>query len=518
MQRFGLSSIRVYVWLTILLISLCWLQELVRFPFNHDNGSILDAGQRLLDGETLYTDYPEPNPPLIFLCAEGVSVIARIFGSDPMITWRLCFLFLVTTIFGFSAYLLSKAEWDFSQTGPQGFLWILLALFFPFSGYDFSQRDHLVVVMAFPYFLVSATRENGTSVSLFASIVSGILAGIGFSFKPFFLLVFCCIQLFLTISLRRKGQNWIFPEALAISVVSGGFLAWVVLGTSYLQFIKFLQPFYSSYNATLLQIFLSGNLLPLCLAFIMSFFFKPTLEEKGLRPVLFLSAFVFSLIYIIQLKGWFYHALPSQILSYSMIGLIILGMDIPANPGFFFQRLRRFKNLYILLFIFFYISFGTAKFAFHPLVPFRGSKLMELITEMRELEAGKKAHLLSCQCFPIFPAMNYLGVRSTQRNYAFLLPKLFGTREISDSPFLYELDSDLKPTAQFYTDATVKDLISRKPDYVISDEQYERQALGISKFNFIEFLSRDPAFKKIFETNYVFLKKAAGFSIYRRIN
>ena len=79
---------------------------------------------------------------------------------------------------------------------------------------SFGQREYLCVVLVMPYLALSAARaQENHEVDTLGSLLVGLLAGIGFAIKPYFLAVPALIEGALVI---RLGWRSIFrPESVA---------------------------------------------------------------------------------------------------------------------------------------------------------------------------------------------------------------------------------------------------------------------------------------------------------------
>jgi hypothetical protein len=506
-------SFRTFVIGTILLLMTSWCYELGRFPFNQDNGAILDTSRRVLDGERLYMDIPEVNPPLIFILGRGVVLLSRMTGFHEILVWRLCFLLATTLVILFTGQLIEKNGWKFEHGRCQGFLWSIIALFFCYPGNHFSQREHLAAVFLLPYVLVCSGRACGKPVDKKAALLSGFLAGLAFSFKPFFLLVFCLIEIYMRGTCRETGQPWIRLENTVATAFFGGYLLWVILGTPYLSYLRFIEPYYASYNMAFFQLLFNFNHFPFVLATLLHGIFEPPKDEAPLRQMLFLTALGFTLSFVVQLKGFGYHGLPARIFSWTLVSLIVLGLASAGKRKEFAIRAVAYQfSANFCIFPVMYILFISGLNLFCS----GGGDTQALINQIRELGGGKKAHLLTFSCWSAFPAFNYCGIQTTQRGSALILAKLYHGIDPFDGPFPYKNGSETWELLQSYIDITVEDIATRKPDYIFSDDRLDRQAIGISRFNFIEFLMLDDRFKLLFQTNYQFLKEAGAFKVFKR--
>jgi len=505
-------SFRAFVIGTILLLSISWVQELWRFPFNHDNGFILDTSRRLLAGEKLYTDIPEVNPPLIYLIGSGIALISQMSGIHEILVWRFCFLLAITLVILFTVHLLKGNGWELENEKCQSFIWILIALCFCYSGYDFSQREHIAAVFFLPYIAVCEGRALGRPAQGKKALLSGLIAGFAFSLKPFFLLVFCLVEIYMWTVLRKIGRPWVRLENITFAAFSGGFLIWVIFGTPYIEFIRFIQPYYASYNMPISQIVNNRSLFPFILAFFLNFACKAPNDKPHLRQLLFLTAAGFTLSYVVQMKGFSYHGLPARIFSWLLVSLIILDLSSAVNrqKTILYNIARKLSaNLYIFP-ILYSVLLSVFATNYHG-----GLVVQNFMNQIHELGREKRIQLLTFSVFPAFPAFNYYNFQTTQRGSATILAKLYQGKDTFRGPFPYQKGSENWHLQQTYIDTTVEDIAIRKPDFIFSDDNLFRQALGKSRFNFIEFLLLDDRFKLLFK-NYHFLKEASGFKIFKR--
>jgi hypothetical protein len=177
---------------------------------NHDCGWYLFAGGRILDGAQPYVDVVDVNPPLILYLNAAVVALARGLGLAEIAVFQACVLLIVALSLALCARVLA----DTARSGALGVLaWLLLG----FAGYDFGQREHLLVASVLPWVLLAATRERGENVPRWLALTTGALAGLGCALKPFFLLV----PLFVLAPARVKALRR--PEQLAFAAVLLGY-------------------------------------------------------------------------------------------------------------------------------------------------------------------------------------------------------------------------------------------------------------------------------------------------------
>ncbi len=187
-------------------------------PINHDVAWTLEAARASQAGAVLYRDILEINPPLIFWLSGLVNRGADVTGMAPAPVYRLGTLLL--------AMASALALWHFApaehRTGAAALLLLLAVLGI---GWDFGQREHLIVLLAIPFVAMSADERRHTT-----AVVAGcaFAAAIAICFKPQYALVVA-----LTAGLLLRGRR------LAVAL---GML--ILTGAAYLAAIKAFSPDY----------------------------------------------------------------------------------------------------------------------------------------------------------------------------------------------------------------------------------------------------------------------------------
>lgn len=202
------------------LLAVFWDRQL-----NHDSAWYLIATRRWLAGAQLYVDLIEVNPPLAFYLTAPAILLADISGwSDLNAQYAVLALAV-------GACLL--ASWDVLIDGGRRALPPALALLVGVAfclvvpAFDaFGQRDHLVLLCLFPWWLGSV--HGRSPVADRRQTARAVLAGVGFCLKPFYLL----IPLLMALARLASGRS---PRAL-IAREHGVF---VVVGAAYLLSVWF---------------------------------------------------------------------------------------------------------------------------------------------------------------------------------------------------------------------------------------------------------------------------------------
>lgn len=96
---------------------------------------------------------------------------------------------------------------------------LLLLVLVTVTGRNFGQREHVMLVLTFPCLVAASLGLAGHAVPEGASFGVGILAGMGLSLKPHFLVVWRAVDVLLR---TRAGPHFVSPvrrEKLALVAV-----------------------------------------------------------------------------------------------------------------------------------------------------------------------------------------------------------------------------------------------------------------------------------------------------------
>jgi hypothetical protein len=151
-------------------------------PLNHDVAANLDFTQRWISGEALYSRLLTTDPPLIF----GLNLLPAYLGKytalGTILAFQLCVLLYGAVVWWLTVRLRRHSE---EGAVERHFLNVAPVLVLVGAGYDFGQREHLMVLGALPY-LFLATRRVQEAQGSYRYVVA-ILAALAFAIKPYFL-------------------------------------------------------------------------------------------------------------------------------------------------------------------------------------------------------------------------------------------------------------------------------------------------------------------------------------------
>ena len=189
---------------------------------NSDVSWEIALSEKILDGQRLYVDLMEINPPAsTFLYLPAVA-LARALGLTPEIVVDAQVLtgaLVSLTIFDDIVRRYRLLDGRQSQTAAA----LTLAALTILPAQTFGEREHIALIAVLPALALLVARADGVRPLLWHCLVAGTGAGVTVSIKPHFALAIACAVGFCALHLRSWRllfvlENWI---AAAIAVAYG---------------------------------------------------------------------------------------------------------------------------------------------------------------------------------------------------------------------------------------------------------------------------------------------------------
>ncbi len=203
----GLATL--FVWPTVALVD--------------DVSWLITVCERILDGQRLYVDVIEANPPAsVWLYLPAVA-LSRLIWVAPELVINLQIVILLAGSLWVSTALLSQAHLLRDQNLP-----LLLALgagsLILLPNGVFGQREHIIVLLLLPVLSSLALSGAGGKPSTSQALFCGILAGIAIAIKVYYIFAIGGALSFVLVSLR----SWRPAFALHFWVMTLTFAAYIV--------------------------------------------------------------------------------------------------------------------------------------------------------------------------------------------------------------------------------------------------------------------------------------------------
>ena len=297
-----------------------------RVHLNHDVSYFVHFSRWLLQGRTLGSDLHDGNLPMVWgLFMPSAALVQSNLLDEPtavrVVFWayfldqhRVVDRRVVTA--GAAATALPRSGWVVA--------FVLVATLGP--GFSFGQREHACVLFAMPYLAAAVLRLQGGQIPRKSiAICIGVLAGIGFALKPYFLAIPALVELLL---LARLGWRSLLVRVESL-VLGLTVLAYVVTAVllipDYLKFtIGLTRSTYWAYDSANFPVHpraaTSTSRNPLCTALLIALVTRTWSRQ---HTVMLLAGLGYSVSYFVQSKGFVYHAYPVLVCSVTFLGICL---------------------------------------------------------------------------------------------------------------------------------------------------------------------------------------------------
>ncbi len=280
-------------------------------PLNVDVSWGLIESERMLDGQRLYVDIPETNPPMaLSVYLLGVA-LAREIGVRPEVMTDGLIFVLIAASLALTWRILRYSPLRGRVAGGALAVWasVLLSVL---PMYDFGKPEHFVVLAMLPAIGVYILRANREAVTPAAVLIAALGAAITLCFKPYFAFAvgFC---IFAAAAQARDWRVVFAPEnwiAAALVVVYG-----ICIFVFYPEYFTIIYPLardvYLLLKAPILALFVTSAT-ALWVGAVMIVLALQSRQQKLDTAcfVLLAASFGFAISFFVQRKGWDYHAYP----------------------------------------------------------------------------------------------------------------------------------------------------------------------------------------------------------------
>ena len=320
-------------WLAIAAVfaTAAWLRLVI--PFNVDVSWWLTVSERMLDGQRLYVDILETNPPMPLAIYCLSVVLARATGIRPEVVVDGLIFVLIAASLAWTWHILRSASLrGRAAAGALAVFAAVLLTILPM--YDFGQREHLATVAILPAIGVYILRGNHERVTMAAIVIAGVSAAVTMGFKPYFACAVGVCSLAAALLARDWRvlfalENWI---AAALTAAYG--VGVLVFYPEYFTIIyPLVRDVYLLLQAPLLAIFATtATALSVGAAMIVLILQRREGERDVVSVVVLAAALGFAMAFFLQHKGWGYHAYPMVAFALMAVGCAIAAVD-PERAG-----------------------------------------------------------------------------------------------------------------------------------------------------------------------------------------
>ncbi len=494
------AKIRSYGFLLICLLLYGLGASYIRsLPANHDVAWLLYLSGQVLSGAELYVDIIETNPPLVVYFTIAVKGVSLLTGVSDLMVFRMIVLVVI-------ALTLWLGWWNLRQAVPQPngvptaiVLLVSMFLLIPWVAYHFGQREHLTITLVLPYLYAAAARARGASLPRARAILTGVLAAVGFSLKPFFLPVWLAVEAYM--ALRRSWAIWRRPENYAIVAFGLSYGISVLLFVpAYIGLARSTFAVYDDYwswgFSTLVRNPVTVFVLLVLLAHTI---FRVTPQTSELRGILTVATLMFLAAVFMQNKGWDYHWIHVTTTAVLLLTLVIVDALRLADRWRFARYLQP-AALALTILALLALTLRAQRSVRETWAELAGSPryLYGLVEVVEQHAPGGTIGMFAASVRLGFPLVNYTDVRWGSRfNTLWILPGLYSDVKRESAAFPYRPPEERGELETYFVDAVIADLRRSRPDLLIVDTR--PPGLHMLGFSWIEYFSIDSRFRELFD-------------------
>lgn len=480
---------------------LAMLREIYFFPMldlipNPDSAWLIVAAGKLLDGQKLYIDIMETNPPLIIWLSVIPVYLARIIGCSPFPVA----VVLVTLLNCLSLWLVAKT------LPKRDYCPILLYIsfgFFLLTPALYGQRETLFIALVLPYLFASLPLDSRLRGNDKALIIA--MAAIGFAIKPFFLLIWGMNELAIAIEKRKFSSifawhNWVIG-GVQLAYFASIYVFTPAYTTDMLPALMVTYfTFESSWKIILKPIAEVGGIMIFVL-----FLAKLRGEHARIASRVLVWFVACAGLMIVQRKDWLNHQYPMAFmaglaLTIALIYLLGEWQKLRLDIGH-----RKFIALCLAVSVLIGGAYADGIFT-HKMLTEPSKLSTKLLAEINEKATGKEIYPFVYSIQPSFPA-----IAVSKANFSGGFHQLWPLIGL----IIREQNGDKTPEflriKQWFFDKIVRDFTEHPPELVWVDENVNMEnSAGYSikpeNRDIIKVLSQDSRFAKIWQ-NYTKYKE-----------
>ena len=322
-----LRTIQASALLPVALLTIAF--ALLRPAVDHipDVSWLITVCERVLDGQRLYVDIIENNPPASVWLYLPAVYLARMAHLRPETLVNLQFLALACGALALCGGVLARG--GLLRHHNRAWLACLaLALLTLLPRDSFGEREHAIALLLLPSLGCLALRAGGMAPSGRQILICGVLAGLAVCIKPHFALALVAAAV-AAAAAARAWRLLLAPELLIAALVLAVYAACVVwLAPDYIaNILPRARLTYLPVRLPVFELLLSSGMAALALALLFNWQVAAGRRPSAPVAVLLAAALGAMLAYLAQGKGWAYQSLP-------MVLFAALALAIAATaPG-----------------------------------------------------------------------------------------------------------------------------------------------------------------------------------------
>ena len=332
-------------------LAACGFAVLLRLwlPTNVDVSWLIDVAERVASGARLYENVFEVNPPLSILLYVPPVAFGRVLGVSSECATDLFVFFGATASTCIAVRLELRLNLiERRQIGPVVFVLMAALLILPM--HTFAEREHIAVMACLPALVCCAGRLRGRMPDLAGTVLAGLGLGLAVSIKPIFALA--VLGPVLCLLLRQGWRAVLSASELwigAVFAVAYGAGIVLLLPAFAHTMLPIAVAVYVPAKLPLTELLGSRGLsIWLLIAYLLAARWI-LFGLEALPTVLLVASAGFDAAFVIQGKGFAYHAYPAFAVATLALCAGML-LPLPRRGQVERQRLFRVAQPAVLVF------------------------------------------------------------------------------------------------------------------------------------------------------------------------
>ncbi len=483
-----------------------------RRPLNSDSAWLLYLARRVVQGDRLYIDLIEINPPLIVWLQLPIAFLSRFLQLNPTLVFRVGVLLWLAICVGLCLVVVAYRK---ANKGERG--WLLLLLLLVLLGWTrahFGEREHIAFAALLPYLFLTAALVEGKVFPRKLRLLIGAIAAVGLALKPHLILVWpACLGL-----VCWKQRSLTAAAKLDNATIAGLLLMYaatvVFAFPEYLRLIVLLGPVYRLFaRKDIAAVILNSvEALGAIMAVLAYGLLRKSVLHRGNADVFALATMAFLAAVVMQRKGFSYHYYPVSASTLVLCGVVLLNTD-----GSRMNRIQRVGRAVLALLLVLGLSSGA------------GWSLMQLWREdpvyrqQRVLASYIREHASDRSVMRLgyednFPLVDMAGASWSLRfPNLWFVESLYREQLASSEPLQFRPPSAMSLPERWCYEAVLDDFIRRKPSLLLITRPFAPGVSGeVNRFNYLDYFSQDARFTSALHS-YRRVPGPAEYSVFVRL-
>ena len=446
-----------------------------------------EVAKRMLAGGDYVHDFFENNPPLIFFLHAISRMFASILHIPPVFMWY-SFVIAGSNWSLYKIYSMLKKPLIKDPVLLNGLIVGILLAYFVVPMISFAQREQVMLLMTLPYFISIYVRLLNNNIATWRQVKLGLIAGIGFGLKPHFFVPLLLVEVYYAIK-QRDLFSWARLD----------FCCLIGFQCIYMLLIAWLTPtYFTDIFPLALVIYTNVSVMP----FDFQLFVGPMLyvyaviawgiiASKRYKNFQFTIPFFvilcvgFALTFLVQRKGFAYHAMPMLGTATIASAVILIALYRTQKTIAKFQ-VSHMAYIFQLLAVAVWLGYGQVFIMVYDNVDCRLNVdrcIVRVIPNLARQGLFKNSYFAFTRRMAIsMSPLYYSDMAFTSRfSSMWLEPMLSG--EYGDR------------AKKYVRDMMVEDFITNKPESVLVDKcNYRHGDLNLEPYDYLSILKEDPKF------------------------